>query len=112
MKILHLCLIPFNFLAQILEAGTVDTLMQMQSIAYCGAFKQPAAALLRQLTSAHPLARRQALATSVKQPQGTSPAEWALWWTDLQRDLRLGPDSKSHPLNDAMLGKSSAGASL
>lgn len=77
---------------QILDAGTVAALMQMQSIAYCGAFRQPAAELLRRLAAAHPAARRQALETAVRQPEGTSPAEWAAWWAVVQRDLGLSPD--------------------
>ena len=78
---------------QILDAGTVGALMQMQCIAYCGAFRQPAADLLRKLTAAHPSARRQALETSVKQPPGTSPAEWNRWWAAVMQDLGLGPEA-------------------
>lgn len=82
---------------QILDAGTVGALMQMQSIAYCGAFRQPAADLLRKLTAAHPAARRQALETFVRQPPDTSPAEWAAWWAAVQRDLGLGPEAAVQP---------------
>ncbi len=74
---------------QMVEAGVVGALMQMQSISYCGAFRQPAAELLRSLAADDGVARQQMLTAVVKQPAGTTPAEWGSWWTALQQDLGL-----------------------
>ena len=63
--------------------------MQMQSISYCGAFRQPAAELLRSLAAEDDTARQQMLTAVVKQPAGTTPAEWGCWWAALQQDLGL-----------------------
>ena len=71
------------------EAGVVGALMQMQSISYCGAFRQPAAELLRSLAVEDGPARQQMLSAVVKQPAGTTPAEWGCWWAALQQDLGL-----------------------
>ncbi len=76
-------------LLQMVEAGVVGALMQMQSISYCGAFRQPAAELLRSLAAEDGAARQQMLTAVVKQPAGTTPAEWGCWWAALQQDLGL-----------------------
>ena len=75
--------------AQAVSAGVVGALMQMQSISYCGAFRQPAAELLRSLAVQDSAARQQMLSAVVRQPANTTPAEWARWWAELQQDLGL-----------------------
>ena len=74
---------------QAVSAGVVGALMQMQSISYCGAFRQPAAELLRSLAVQDSAARQQMLSAVVRQPPETTPAEWARWWAELQQDLGL-----------------------
>ena len=91
-------------LSQCVDAGVVGALMQMQSICYCGAFKQPAVELLRTLAAQDCTARQQMLTAFVKQPAATTPAEWADWWAALQQDLGLvSADSSTAVLDDASL---------
>ena len=89
---------PVNFAClcacvQAVSAGVVGALMQMQSISYCGAFRQPAAELLRSLAVQDSTARQQMLSAVVRQPPDTTPADWARWWAELQHDLGLSTAS-------------------
>ena len=89
---------------QVVEAGVVDALMQMQSISYCGAFRQPAAELLRTLAADDSAVRDQMLTAVVKQPAGTTPADWARWWEALQQELGLvSQDGGIAPVDGASL---------
>jgi len=75
---------------QVIAAGAVQALMQMQSLAYTGPFREAARKRLRALAATQPAARRQILeVVNVVQPAETQPAEWTAWWRQLRADVGL-----------------------
>lgn len=75
---------------QVVAAGAVRPLMQMQSLAYNGPFREAARKRLKALAAGQPAARRQILDGShVAQPLETQPAEWTAWWRQLRADVGL-----------------------
>lgn len=75
---------------QVLAAGGVHALMQMQSLEYTGPCGGAARKCLAALAAGHPAARRQILDTAaVRHPADTQPAEWTVWWRQLRRDVGL-----------------------
>lgn len=75
---------------QVIAAGAVQALMQMQSLAYTGPFREAARKRLRALAATQPAARRQILEiANVVQPAETQPAEWTAWWRQLRADVGL-----------------------
>lgn len=75
---------------QVISAGGVQALMQMQSLEFTGPCQGAARKCLAALAAGHPAARHQILDTAaVRHPEDTKPAEWSAWWQQLRKDVGI-----------------------
>jgi len=83
----------------VVEAGAVAALMQLQSLAYQGPFRDDACRQLAHLAATHPKkVKPQILETPVRQPIDMGARQWNAWWVALQRDVGLvAPEPADRP---------------